>query len=79
MWYLEEYEKESQEFIQDYPLKGMDAPTLKEILDFDDSAYPIEAAEHPVQPAEMAELARFIGESFRIDESRLYFVGFHAD
>ncbi|MEU4344106.1 hypothetical protein AB0H00_23085 [Nocardia sp. NPDC023852] len=57
----------------------MDGPTLKEILDFDESEYPIESAENPIHPLNLTTLAKFTDEPIQIEESHLYFIGLHSD
>ncbi|WSG58761.1 hypothetical protein OHB12_29135 [Nocardia sp. NBC_01730] len=57
----------------------MDGPTLKRLLNLDDSEYPVEAAQHDVPVTKLGEFADYISEPFMPDNSLDYEVGFASD
>ncbi|MGQ4618116.1 DUF7683 domain-containing protein [Nocardia sp. R7R-8] len=79
MWRLESFDKDSGMIVKGYILRGISGPKLKELLNLDDSEYPVEAAQHDVPPEKLGELAEYISEPFIPDDSLDYEVGFTSD
>ncbi len=79
MWYLDEYEKESELLNVSYPLQGTTNETIKELMGIGVQSAPIEAAMHEVAQEDLGKFAKCIDGELSIDVNCTYFVGFFAD
>jgi hypothetical protein len=75
MWYINSFDRETEVFVRDYPLPGLDTTTLQGILHFDDSweidgvDYPPEEGWYDISASKLKELTQYLPPDFAIDES----------
>ncbi|MGQ4600361.1 DUF7683 domain-containing protein [Nocardia sp. R6R-6] len=76
MNYLEAYDKQTGLLVVEYPLRGIDVPDLKRMLGIDES---IEIYGYDLLPAQAEELAQYVDDPFKVDDSCDYQVGFFRE
>lgn len=85
MWYLESFDKETEQLVREYPLIGLDTAALQKLFGFGDTYeidgvdYPPEAGGYDVPPLMVPELAKYIADEFVMDDSYDYQVEYFQD
>ncbi|GAA5082212.1 DUF7683 domain-containing protein [Nocardia iowensis] len=76
MNYLEAHDKKTGTLVVEYPLHGLELPTLKKMLGIEEG---IEIYGYDVSPEQAIELGKYIREPFTVDEKCDYQVGFYRE
>lgn len=85
MWYLEVFDGASELQVREYSMHGLNTATLKKILDLGDTAeiggvkYPLEAGGFDIPPEILPIFTGYIDETFTVDDSWDYQVGFYDE
>ncbi len=79
MWELGAFNKETGMIVREYVLRRVDGPMLKELLDIDDSEYPIWAAQHDIPWKMVEKLAPYVEGDFVADDTLDYELGYSRD
>lgn len=79
MWYLEVFDRKSGELVRDYPLPGMDKATIKELLEVDESLYPVGAGAHPIALNELTKFTDFVDETVPASSDFNYYASLFSD
>lgn len=85
MWYLEAFDRESALQVRDYAMPGLNTATLKKLLNLGDTVeiggvkYPLEAGGYDIPPETLPSFAEYIDETFKLDDSQDYQVGFYDE
>jgi hypothetical protein len=81
MWYLEAFDKKSEQLVREWQLRGLDEAVLRPLVDIDDD-YEGPLAPYDFQLKDTASvhvLAQYADELIEADEACDYFVGYSAE
>ncbi|KAA0024539.1 DUF7683 domain-containing protein [Antrihabitans cavernicola] len=76
---MESFDRSTKLGIGQFLLRGMDASTLKKIIDVDESDFPVEYGQHDVPVDKLAAFAAFIDDETVLEPSLDYEVALLAD
>lgn len=85
VWYVEEFDRKSQEFVHKFALRGVDTATLQSILGFGDTYeidgihYPPEAGGYDIHADAFPVLSKYINEPFVHNSESIYQAEFYVD
>ena len=79
MWCIEGFDKETEQFVNEWPLRDLDEGTLRDILNVHDDD-PMEPFDFEIpDTTTLRSLVKYVDGSFEIDNSMSYQLGYRRD